>query len=47
MLHESTILAPAIVGLQMSPKEQNGNFLENGVNDFYQMSVICGDFILK
>jgi hypothetical protein len=39
------ITAPKIRALQMGPKTQNGDFLENGFNDFDLISVSCGDHL--
>jgi hypothetical protein len=41
------IPAPKIVALQVAPKEQNNDFLENGSSDFYYISVIYGDHVCK
>jgi hypothetical protein len=37
------ILHPKNGALQMGPKKQNGNFLENGSNDSDEISLIYGD----
>jgi hypothetical protein len=41
------IPAPKSGTLQIGPKMQNGDFLENGSNDFENISVIYGDHIPK
>jgi hypothetical protein len=40
-------LAPKIGGLQISPKSQNCNFLENDSCDSDQISATCGDLLHK
>jgi hypothetical protein len=42
-----TVLAPKIECLQISPKSQNGNFLENGSYDYDRISVIYGGHLPK
>jgi hypothetical protein len=41
------ILAPKTGALQMCPKKQNGDFLENGSNDFEHILVSYGDHLPK
>jgi hypothetical protein len=39
---KSRIPGPKRGALQISPKIHNGNFLENGSNDFDQISIVYG-----
>jgi hypothetical protein len=41
------IPAPKIEALQVDPKIRIGDFLENGSNNFYYISVIYWDYIPK
>jgi hypothetical protein len=35
------------MAFQMNPQKQNGDFLENGCNDFDYISVSYGDYLAK